>query len=340
MMRKSVNCAYCKGTAELKHENKETIYRKESFKFNQFYYKCNSCKDEFTTNDIDDISVNQIYNQYREKHNLIFPEELVSLREQYVLSAVKMSQVLGLGINTYSNYEKGEVPSLSNSNLIKSAKNPSFFLTLLVENVELFSENNFTKIHTCVQNLISKKDVLDYETLGLDIIDKPSSFTGYIKPNLNKISNLILFYISKCKSEFNDKLKLNKLLFFTDFSYYKNYGKSVTGLSYRAIQYGPIPSCYDNLFGVLTHSKGLIDSNFIRSSENKAYEVFSSSNKYDMSCFIESEFEQINIILDKFKDSPTWDLVDLSHQEKAWFDLSESKELIDYQKYAIELEAF
>jgi len=41
----------------------------------------------------------------------------------------------------------------------------------------------------------------------------------------------------------------NEQLFVADFThYYKNYGATITGLSYRAIKYGPVPANYDNIY--------------------------------------------------------------------------------------------
>lgn len=336
-MKNLINCACCDGTAKLNYEKKESEYRKEKFEYKLFYYQCPDCSEDFTTDEVDAVSINQVYNQYREKHNLLFPEDLLVLRENYGLSAVKMSQVLGLGINTYSNYEKGEVPTLSNSNLIKSAQNLIVFSSFLETNKTIFSENTYKKILSNIQNLKDIELNDDSYLFKLNIFEQPSKFTGYRSPNIKKIQNLILYFLSKCNSDYNDKLKLNKLLFYADFLNYKITGKSITGLSYRAIQYGPIPSHYENLFSLLSDKDKIIESTFVRSKDGNVYEKYSAVKEYDLSLFTESEQENINEIIDHFKDIPTWDLVDLSHKEKAWIDLNGTKEIIDYQKYAFEL---
>jgi len=43
------------------------------------------------------------------------------------------------------------------------------------------------------------------------------------------------------------KAKLNKLLFYSDFGYYKKTGYSITGTSFRAIPLVPVPVSYDKL---------------------------------------------------------------------------------------------
>jgi len=42
-------------------------------------------------------------------------------------------------------------------------------------------------------------------------------------------------------------------------------------------------------------------------------------------------------IVEKFKSVRSWDVVEFSHYEKAWKDLHNEKELINYQKYAFDL---
>src|SRR3569833_2128964 len=110
-MKTRVDCPYCDGTAELQKQPGEITYRKEIFKVVEHFYKCEKCGEEFTTTETDTITLTQAHNQYREKYNIPFPEEIVAIKEMYQLSATKMGEVLSLGANSYSNYEKGEMPS-------------------------------------------------------------------------------------------------------------------------------------------------------------------------------------------------------------------------------------
>ncbi len=69
--------------------------------------------DMWTTTEMDEANIFQVYNQYRVKHGIPFPDEISGIREHYGLSAAKMAQILGFGINQYRMYEDGEVPSVS-----------------------------------------------------------------------------------------------------------------------------------------------------------------------------------------------------------------------------------
>lgn len=337
-MKKKIDCPYCDGSANLHKEAKELRYRKEVFKIVAHYYKCEKCDEEFTTTESDTISLTQVHNQYREKNNIPFPEEIAGIRQKYELSASKMSEVLGLGANGYSNYENGEIPTPAYGNLISAASEPQTFLNLLDKAKEHFSENAFKKVRERViyilQTTRESKDICS----TLNVYYEPNNYTGYKKPVPGKIANLVTYYIQHSKPDFNDKLKLNKQLFFTDFTHYKNFGSSISGLSYRAIKYGPVPANYDNIYAYLENEQ-LISSQFLKLSNGGAREVFVSEADFDKNLFTEEEKETIHTIIKKFGDMSTWDIVDLSHEEKAWKELEANKELIGYQDYAFELKA-
>jgi uncharacterized phage-associated protein/transcriptional regulator with XRE-family HTH domain len=335
-MKIKIDCPYCEGFANLCKEVKELKYRKDVFRIVGHFYKCEKCVEEFTTTETDTISLTQVHNQYREKYNIPFPEEIAAIRGKYDLSASKMSEVLGLGANGYSNYENGEIPTPAYGNLISAAAEPSMFLILLENSKEHFSENAYVKVSEKVLELI-KTAKTTYEIYSrLNVFNKANNYTGYKKPIPRKFANLITHFIQHSNPDFNDKLKLNKLLFFTDFTHYKNFGTSISGLSYRAIQYGPVPANYDNIYAYL-ESENIVSTQFLKLPNGGAREVFISENDYDNTLFSDEENDTIRAILEKFANISTWEIVDLSHKEKAWKDLEDKKELIGYQDYAFEL---
>lgn len=337
-MKQKIECPYCDGKANLQKEAKELNYRKDVFKIVAHFYKCVKCKVEFTTTESDTISLMQAHNQYREKNNIPFPEEIAAIREKYDLPASKMSEVLGLGANGYSNYENGEIPTPAYGNLISAASEPQTFMNLLDKAKEHFSENAFKKVKERVAYLIYTEDETKNLCANLNVYNQPNNFTGYKKPVPSKIANLVTYFIQHSKPDFNDKLKLNKQLFFADFTHYKNHGASITGLSYRAIKYGPVPANYDNIYAYLENEQ-LISSQFLKLSNGGAREVFISEADFDKILFSEVEKETLSTIREKFSDMPTWDIVELSHLEKAWKELEANRELIGYQDYAFELAA-
>ena len=335
-MKQVIECPYCDGQAEMKKENKELNFRKESYKVVAHFYKCNQCAEEFTTTDTDTLTILQAHNQYREKHRIPFIEDICAIRGNYELPANKMSEVLGLGVNGYSNYEKGEIPSPAIGNLIHTISEPTVFIGLLQGAKYLFTNNAYVKAMAKVNSLIQKEKDVNPFYYKINLYDDANNFTGYKKPNYDKLANLIIAFITRCKPQFNDRLKMNKLLYYVDFYHYKLVGFSLTGLSYRAIQYGPVPTYYENLYTYFENA-GVICSSWTKTENGAGKEVFQTTGEFDATYYNTEELETIETIISKFKNTSSWDLIDLSHKEKGWMELKAEKGIISYQEYAFEL---
>lgn len=165
--------------------------------------------------------------------------------------------------------------------------------------------------------------------------NKPNSFTGFKTPNVEVIKTLVTSFISRCNIVYNDRLKINKLLFYLDFLAYKSSGFSISGLSYRAIQFGPVPSCYDNLFALLQNDQ-IIFADWQLEDKNPR-ELFFARTKPNTELLSKFENEILDFICGKFSDTSSWDLVEMSHEERGWKELNKEKGLISYQEYAFEL---
>lgn len=333
------DCPFCSGEAKLMKEKTEFTYRKEVFHVFAHFYKCNTCNEDFTTTETDTLTVLQAHNQYREKYSIPFVHEICKIREKYQLSATKMSEVLGLGVNGYGNYEKGEIPTPAIGNLISTAEDPKNFIQLLGKAKHYFSSNQYEEAVENIEHLIHKEELSHKKISQLNHFCAANSYTGYKSSNYNLISNLLIWIVSTCKPVHNNKLKINKLLFYTDFLHYKKTGYSITGLSYRAIQYGPVPTCYDNIF-FHCGNENIITSKWERENSGSGRELFITECSIETNIFTKEEIDTIETVVDKFKDTPSWDLVDLSHEERAWKDLHAEKSIIDYQEYAFDLKAF
>ena len=333
-MKTVIKCAYCDGTAQLKKEIIDLVYRKENFKVVQHFYKCEQCQEDFTTNEADAITLSQAHNQYREKYATPFPEEIIALKNKYELSAAKMGLVLGLGPNGFNKYENGEIPTTAIGNLLKAAANPNIFLTLLEAVKEEFRAKEYDKLKDRIILLInSESDANPYQ---LDLHKTPNAYNGFRVADTEKLSNVIVAMISLSDPTFNDRLKINKLLFYADFVHYKRYGRSLTGITYRAIQHGPVPSKYGSIFNYL-ESEGIICSQWVEVGNKGGREVFQTNQNMEEVLFNEQELETIKDVINKFKDTPTWDMVTISHKERGWIDHNNDKNLISYQEYAFDL---
>ncbi|MCA6434964.1 MAG: DUF4065 domain-containing protein [Bacteroidetes bacterium] len=319
---------------ELRKEEREIEFRKEPFKVVFHYYYCKDSKEQFTDTVLDELNMNQLYNQYRKKHNLPFPEEIIAIREKYDLPANKMSEVLGFGINSYRNYEAGEVPSASNGKLIQLAADPMYFKKLL-ELCEDCDEKVKTKTLKLIEDLIekNKSDDFAFEEHLLDG-KLPDEYTGYRKSNFNKFKEMVVYFTEQLQPW---KTQLNKLLFYADFLNYSRTGYSISGVPYRAIDMGPVPNNFNSLFEYISE-KDHVDVWFTEFPNGAIGEQFKphGKRKFDAGLFDVHELKAMKEVVVNFKNKSTKDLIEISHKEKAWLENEKKKELISY-RYAFDL---
>lgn len=321
----------------LQVEKSILVFRKEKFEYKHKSYLCEDSGESFTTTELDEFNLSQVYNQYRDKHNIPFPDEIIKLRNTYSLSAGMMSRILGFGINSFRNYEKGEVPSLANGKLISSVLNSIENFKYQVDlNNDLNEEEKIKalkKIEVVKENYRENKDDKKYVNILFE--DKlPSNFSGYRKPNMEKMSNMILFFAEKLKPT---ETKMNKLLFYSDFLNFKKTAYSISGANYMAHNYGPVPVRFGGVFDYASNKDYIFMKmeNYGNGYWGKCF--YKSNNKdFNSELFSSVEIESLNTIVSVFKDCNATQIMEKSHEEKAWLDNKESKGLIDYN-YSFEL---
>ena len=316
-------------------------WRKMNFRKNEFdilfhTYKCSDTGEQFEDSIFAELNYNQGVNEYREKYAIPFPEQIKDIRKKYDLSAKKISDILGFGVNTYRNYEAGEVPSQANAKLIQLAEDPrefkklvSFCNTLslsvkegIINKVEaLIIENKKHKVVQLIENYFYSFDL-------------PTSKTGYRITDSKKFTEMVVFFAETIQPF---KTKMNKLLFYADFLMFKQKGISISGVQYVAIDMGPVPNNFNGIFEYLAN-EDLVDihcKNFPNGFYGEQF-VANENKKFDPSLFSEEELNVLNHISEVFKSTSTRDIIDISHKENAWIENVETKSVIDY-KYAFEL---
>lgn len=320
--------------------NEELMFRKETFPVTYPSFYCKDTKQYFTNTEFDTIKTKQVYNQYRDSHNLPFPDEIKEIRSKYGLSATKMSEILGFGVNSYRNYENGEVPNQSNANLIQMADDPVKFKSL-VEISSYFDDNSEAdkkekkELLKRIEKLISERRkhrfLLRFEDylMGNKL---PDNFSGYVKPSIQKLTEMVVYFAEKMQPTVTP---LNKLLFYCDFLHYKHEAISISGTRYRAINMGPVPNNYDSIFDYM-ESTGAIS--IIKTEYDWGYKKeFVPERQFNSELFTDKELDILNIVHQEFDGKTTKEIIEKSHLEDAWIDNFENgKSLIDY-KYAFNI---
>ncbi len=320
----------------LQREKRTLDFRKESFAIVYHFYRCEDSGEEFVDTKLGDLNLRQVHNLYRARHHLPFPEEIRQIREQYGLSATKMSEILGFGVNSYGNYERGEVPALSNAKMIQMAAPPRQFKEL-VELSDSLSENERQKLLKKLDQLVAEERANWEEKVMEEYLLRPGTadlYSGFRKPALGRITQMVLFFAGRLQPW---KTQLNKLLFYTDFLMFKENGMSISGLRYRAIQNGPVPCNYDSLFEYLVNRRRIAISK-IAFSPFQVGEQFQPATGLEHDIFIFSQEEQLVMerVASHFEGLNATQISELSHREEGWIENHERHELIPYS-YAFRL---
>ena len=321
---------------KLTKEQRSMIFRKETFDIVFHYYQCEDSGEQFTSAALDELNMNQVYNQYRDKFNIPFPDEINNIRSKYGLSASKMSEILGFGVNSYRQYEAGEIPSVANAKLIQMVDDPQNFMEMTALCGTLDEKARVKYIQKAIFLAEEKKrnifniNFKEY-LLGNHLAD---IYSGYRNPNFEKITEMVVYFSDKL-SPF--KTKMNKLLFYADFLMFKQSCFSISGMRYKAIDMGPVPINFQSIFEYLAN-KNEIDIFTTEFPQGYIGEQFKAKNDrpFRVELFSENELNVLEKVANVFKPTSTNQIIEISHLEEAWKKNEKNKSVISYE-YAFDL---
>ena len=297
-------------------------FKGEDYLIHARYYLCEDTGEKFTTTEQDELTLNDLYSQYRIKHGIPFPEEIHRIRTKYGLSYAQIGRILGFGANQYAKYENGQIPSDSNGRMIGAIRFKSVMLKL-VENVkDLFEPDDYAKIHRQISE--SQEEALDTDADRLIYEGTQRSiYNGFGEFNHRKVEEMVRFFVNQ-GSTF--PTKLNKEMFYADFLHYRKYGQSISGLRYQAIHYGPVPVHYSTIYDRVP---GLVREIIFRDGlEATSF----SCESCDLSVFNEKEKETLHEVASVLNPLSVKEIVSRSHDEPAWQAHYQDREIIPYSE--------
>lgn len=138
------------------------------------------------------------------------------------------------------------------------------------------------------------------------------------QPTDDKKMKELILYICR-KSEGDEKfgaIKLNKILFFSDYAAYLHLGKSITGHEYRRLKKGPAPRKLPRVREALINEGRLFvkEVEYYKHKQHKHLALTSP----DLSSFNGEEIALVDIILERMKDMDATDSSNVSHDFLGW----------------------
>ena len=315
-----VYCPYCKKEVEYKIEKRD-LKEFRGIEVNTFENVaiCNECNQDLYVNEIENENNERIYQIYREKANIINAEDIIKLREKYDISQRELTSILGFGKMTINRYERGGLPTKSQSDYIKLLiENDDKFIEKVKESYEKnnINEKTYNKIISEeVEKEISKKEVQDNIRIYLKSVlnRKPDIYNGYKSLDLEKVENIISYIASKVKNL--TITSLNKYLWYIDMLSFNERTVAITGLTYQNQKFGPtiVYKKYDEL--------SLLDDKYTREdieTENGNTTKIVSNNNFNFDKISSGEKEIIDTIIRLLKNKNVTDISEMSHREDGW----------------------
>lgn len=315
-----VYCPYCKKEVEYNIEKRD-LKEFRGIEVNTFENVaiCNECNQDLYVNEIEDVNNKRIYQIYREKANIIKADDIIKLREKYDISQRELTSILGFGKMTINRYERGGLPTKSQSDYIKLLiENDDKFIEKVKEAYEKnnINEKTYKKIVSEeVEKEISKKEVQDNirRYLKSVLTRKPDIYNGYKSLDLEKVENIISYIASKVKNL--TITSLNKYLWYIDMLSFNERTVAITGLTYQNQKFGPtiVYKKYDEL--------SLLDDKYEREdieTENGNTTKIISNNNFNLDKISSSEKEIIDTIIKLLKNKNVTDISEMSHREDGW----------------------
>jgi len=332
-------CPNCEEYTDIALGIEKEVYnvRGEPIKIEAEVTICKKCGEKIFDEERDSRNLEKAYSQYREKHNLLPPDEIRTIREKYGLSQRALSRLLGWGEITIHRYENGAIQDNVHDSTLRLIEDP--------QNMQKFFEANRNKLPPYTVARLEKRITVflqedeeqafqsSFERLvSHQNVDLTSGFKEY---DLEKLKNMILYLVKRLDGVL--KTKLNKLIWYCDFLYFKENSVSITGAQYVRITLGQVPDHYELIFANMIHEGFLSESEIPYQTKDgeKIGEEYTALIEPDESLFSEKETQVMDFIADTFREDTSTSIKEKAHQETAYLKC-EDGDIISYE-YAKEL---
>ena len=316
-----MNCPICDKTHDVEERERLTAVKikGEEVAYKERFFYCANAEDdenEFETGEMLNGNLLSARNAYRIKKGLLTSEEIVALRENYGLSQVDLSKLLGWGEATISRYESKAIQDEAYDIMLRLIKdNPLQALELLKKNEEKFSPMKRREIRNNIEEKLDSygKEYLSRQSLESQYVrfEEPSDYNGYVTLNINKIESAVSYFAQRVKNLF--KVKLMKMLWYADALSYKTHGAAITGLVYVHDEMGALPIGHYHLMN--------LENLNVREESSANYELMQHIYPHagiDCSALSEDDKSILDRVINQFKNFNTKAIVNYMHKEKAY----------------------
>lgn len=199
-------------------------------------------------------------------------------------------------------------------------------MEFLKKNADKFSKAKWLEIRLRIVEKLDAygKEFLTRQTFEGEYVnfENPSDSNGFAMLNIDKIEAVISYIAEKVSNLF--KVKLMKMLWYSDVLMYIENGFAMTGMVYRHEPMGALPIGHYSLMNL----EKLNVQEEVNCNYDTMLHVYPTAG-IDYSILSDAEKAILDKVIEKFKNYKAKDIVDYMHKEKAYTETS-SGEIIPF----------
>lgn len=274
---------------------------------------CNQCQEEIFDIKLDSDNLKRAYQKYKKAHGLLMASDIVRIRRKYDLSQRAFAKLVGCTQATLVRYEKGAIQNDTHNRLIYLLENPENFAEMYRRVKSELSDKDSKKIALQLEK--SCNAITPYYKIFKNKEKYPQNeYSGFQRFNFEKAKNIIIYFAKNQVKLY--KTKLLKLMWYTDALHFSRTTKSISGLTYIHLTYGPVPEDRNELLGLMEKMNAIRIEEDIHTSY--VGECIETDEDFDDSLFTEGELSVLHEVNKKFADYSSTDMVKLTHDEEAY----------------------
>ncbi len=307
------DCPFCdeKHVIQIRKRFTQAIVKNEPVSYEQIYYFCPIENEDFVPSKIADENLLKARDEYRKKKGLLSSNEIKEIRKEYNLTQKEFSKLLGWGDVTIQRYETKLIQDETYDNLMRIViDNPALGMDLLQKHKDNFPKDRLLEIANSIKDKIKQKGnyLLKIQEIKNYYVDyeEESDFNGYKKLDLDKL-NLVLGFFAKYVNPY--KVKMMKLLWYTDALFFKANRTSMMGLVYQHLPMGAVPLAYNEILSLPAIK---VEEEIVH--DYIGYRIYPKGD-INLSSFSLEELNILQRVANFFKDKKTDEVIEYMHRE-------------------------
>lgn len=228
-----------------------TIFKDVAVEFDAEYYYCDHAQETYEDENLMSLNDISMKNAYRRKAGLLTTDEIIAIRAKYGISQSDLCLLLGWGGKTIARYEGHQVQDNAHDTILrKLSVDPEWFLVLLKSSKEQLSSSSYRKYLRTGMSLFEQDHDL-YLKYAIQSryarFSENPEFTGGQKLSLDTVVDMICYFANSPQVLSLYKVKLMKMLWYSDALSFKRRNHSISGLAYQALPMGAVPVGHDSI---------------------------------------------------------------------------------------------